>query len=325
MKRKEYFLLRDACRQVSQSSPYLQRIQHESFEQSATSIKEEVEGFLGAILRDREETRKVAAQTMEPLLSVFDIGLLQICDLSHFAWQNLDSRIKLIWPNAALPKRPDPTGVFYLIVSNLAQLLQAVRMLLLSGFEGQSRAMFRTFVELADLTLAVIADEDIYRNYIITYEDKKAEYQHWRHNLSPSVIRRRLAALDNELELNKITSIPGNEVREDTYQWFSLFSHINMVAHLVSAYPQQLGKEGVGPIAMLGEAGEITKVTFSRILLYLWLFFLHFDRLLWERHRWGRFRGKRWRGWYKYRSEVFDVLFRENYDQLQGIPPENGI
>jgi hypothetical protein len=321
---EDYQLLLAACHETARKQPQLQRLQRESAEQSATSISREMESFLGAVLQDREKTHEIATQTMQPLLMLFDLGLLQVCDLSHFAWQNRDSRVRLIWPDAALPSHPNPTRVFYLLVSNLAQLLQAVRVLLLGGFEGQSRAMFRTFVELADLTLAVVADESIYRNYITVPQDGREQYQHWRRYLAPGVIRRRLAKLDDELDLGAITSIPAAEVREDTYEWFSLFSHIHMVAHLVSAYPPQLDEQSHGAIAMLGEAGPMTRSTFSRILLYLWLFFLHFDRLLWEGHRWDRFRGARWRGWYRYRSRVFDMLFRENYDQLQGITRENG-
>jgi hypothetical protein len=321
---EEYQLLLSACEQTSQDRPELQRLQRESAEQSAASIDQELEGFLGAIFQDRDQVRVSATQTMQPLLMAYDFALLQICDLSHFAWQNRDSRARLIWPGASLPRRPTPTRVFYLLVSNLAQLLQAVRMLLVHGFEGQARAMFRTFVELADLTVAVIADEDVYQNYLTTYEDPLKDYQHWRRNLSPAVMRRRLIKLDSELDLASVTPIPAAEVREDTYQWFSLFSHINIVAHLVSVYPQPLGEEGQGAMAMLGEAGEMTRATFARSLLYLWLFFLHFDRLLWDRHRWGRFRGARWRGWYKYRSLVFDTLFRQNYNRLQGIVQEDG-
>jgi hypothetical protein len=323
VRNEDYQLLLAACHETARDQPQLQRLQRESAEQSATSIDREIESFLGAVLQDREPTREVAAQTMQPFLMAFDLGLLQVCDLSHFAWQNLDRRVRLIWPGTALPSRPNPTRVFYLKVSNLAQLLQAVRVLLLGGFEGQSRAMFRTFVELADLTLAVVADEDIYKNYITVPEDEREQLRHWQRSLAPRVIRRRLARLDSELDLEAITSIPAAEVREDTYEWFSHFSHVHMVAHLVSAYPPRLDEQGHGAIAMLGGAGQMTRSTFSRILLCLWLFFLHFDRLLWERHRWDRFRGARWRGWYRYRSRVFDTLFRENYDQLQGITRED--
>jgi hypothetical protein len=194
-------------------------------------------------------------------------------------------------------------------------------MLLLSGFEGQSRSMVRSFVELADIILAVIADEEIYRHYITVFEDPRERYDHWRRHLRPVVIRSRLARLDQELALEEITSIPASEVREETYRWFSLFSHVNMVAHLVSAYPQRLGGGEMGSLAMLGETGEMTRATFSRVLLYLWLFFIHLDRLLWDRHRWGRFSGENSREWYRYRSRVFRSLFRENYELLQGIDP----
>jgi hypothetical protein len=324
VRENEYQLLLRACYHISESYPHLQRAQHESVGQSAASIKEEIESFLGEIFRDREQTRGASIQKMEPLLAVFDLGLLQICDLSHFAWRNLNRRTKLIWPDATLPKRPNPTGIFYLLASNLAQLLQAVRLLLLCGFEGQSRAMVRTFVEFSDLSLAVVADESVYRKYITTYEDQKKEYQHWRQYLAPGVIRRRLSDPDEELALKAITGIPAKEVREDTYKWLSLFSHVNLVAHLVSAYPQSLDGQGMAPLAMLGEAGEMTRATFSRILLYLWLFFLHFDKLLWEKHRWARFRGSHSRNWYQYRSKVFDALFRENHNKLQGIPLGGG-
>ena len=50
--------------------------------------------------------------------------------------------------------------------------------------------MFRTFVELADLTLAVVADEDVYRNYIMVLQDRRAQ-SHWRRYLAPGVIHQR--------------------------------------------------------------------------------------------------------------------------------------
>jgi len=321
---EEYRLLLKACRDVSKREPRLQLSQQESPEESAVSISDELTGFLGAVHKDRERVRDSAFGTMQPLLAVYDIALLQVCDLSHLAWQELHGRTRLLWPSVSLPKRPSTTSVFYLLTSNLAQLLQAVRLLLLHGFEGQGRSMFRTFVELADLTLAVVAYEDVYRHYITNHDDSRAQYEHWRRHLSPAVIRRHLGRLDRELDLVATTAVPAEDVRDDTYRWFSLFSHVNMVAHLVSAYPEDLAGERAGPIAMLGEAGMMARSTFSRSLLYLWLFFLHLDRLLWERHFWNRFRGPRWRGRYLYRSRVFDTLFQENYNLLQGIKDEEG-
>jgi hypothetical protein len=75
---------------------------------------------------------------------------------------------------------------------------------------------------------------------------------------------------------------------------------------------------------MLGEAGTTTKGTLARALLYLWFFFTHLDKLLWEKHSWNRFRGARWRrGRYRYRSRAFDAFFRQNCATLQGIAEED--
>ncbi len=319
MRDREYQLILDSCRQLADTNSSIELEHPDLAENNATDIKGEIEGFLGAVFRDREQIEQEAVNSMQPLLTVFDIGLLQACDLAHFAWKNHDTNTRLIWDEANLPDRPHPNRVFYLLNSNLAQSLQAIRTLLLLGFEGQSRAMVRAFIELADVALAIVADKEVYKHYITVYEDSKKDLAHWRKHLAPGVIRRRLERLDEELGLKEMTSIPASEVRKDTYEWFSAFSHVNMVAHLVSAYPQQLLTERMGPIAMLGEVGEMTKATFSRILLYLWLFFIHFDRLLWERHRWDRFEGENTREWYRYRSNVFHLLFRENYSILQGI------
>jgi hypothetical protein len=290
---EEYQLLLAACQQMAHNWPRLQLIQKETAEGSAKSIDHEIESFLGGVFQDRQRISSAAVDAMQPLLMVYDFALLQICDLSYFAWANKSSRVKLIWPSADLPARPRTTDVFYLLVSNLAQLLQAVRLLLLNGFEGQGRAMFRSFVELADLTLAVLADEHVYRNYITNYDDPDKDYHHWRRYLAPTVMRRRLKRLDNELDIGSTTAIPASEVREDTYSWFSLFAHVNFVAHFVTAHPMPLGEEdAAAPLAMLGEVGEMTRSTFARALLYIWIFFCHFDRLLWGTAPLGSFSGR---------------------------------
>jgi hypothetical protein len=316
IKSQDYQLLLDACKKTVSDQLSNQQEDLISSEQNASEICDEIDAFLGEIFSFREKNHEVAIESMQPMLLAFDLSLLQVCDLAYFAWKHQGSRVKLIWPNRDLPERPTSTRVLYLLTSNLAQSLQATRVLLLKGFEGQSRAMFRSFVELADLSLAVIADENIYRQYITVFEDEEEQLKHWRKYLSPGIIRQRLAQLDSELEIEKITSIPADEVRRDTYKWFSLFSHNNMVAHLASAYPQRLNEETCGAIAMLGDVGEMTRSTFSRIVLYLWLFFLNFDRLLQEKHQWKNFQGTLWRGRYFYRSQVFDTFFRENYNQL---------
>jgi hypothetical protein len=320
---QEYELLLATCRALADKEPKLQKHLRESPEECAENIRDEISTFLKAVFDDRETIKHRAIDVLQPFLMAYDFALLQICDLSVFAWENHESRVKLIWQNASLPRRPNPTRVFYLLSSNLAQLLQAVRLLVVHGFEGQARAMFRSFIELADLTLAVLADEDVYKRYITHYDDSQQSLRHWRQYLSPHVIQRRLKQLDDELAITSSTVIPAAEVRADTYEWFSIFSHINMVAHMVSAYPTALESNAAlgAPRAMLGEVGATTTSTLARTILYLWFFFVHLNKLLWEKHRWTRFRGARWRGWYRYRSQAFDAFFRQNYATLRGTAP----
>jgi hypothetical protein len=321
---QEYELLLAACRRLVEKEPKLQKSVRESIERSAEGIREEIGDFIDFLFKEHEKIKSRALEDLQPLIMAYDFALLQVCDLSMFSWRNHESRVKIIWPKAPLPRRPNPTLGFYLLSSNLAQLLQAVRVLIVQGCEGQARGMFRSFIELANLTLAILADQDVYKSYITTYEDPKKRFRHWQTHLSPGVIRRRLKKLDEELDIASVTSIPAAEVREDTYEWFSLFSHVNMVAHMVSVYPTELGSETpLGPPrAMLGEAGTTAKETLARALLYLWFFFTHLDKLLWEKHGWNRFRGARWRGRYRYRSRAFDTFFRQNYATLQGIAEE---
>ena len=53
--------------------------------------------------------------------------------------------------------------------------------------------MVRTFIEAADLTLAVVAYEDVYKHYVTSHNDETEALQHWYKHLKPGLIRKRLA------------------------------------------------------------------------------------------------------------------------------------
>src|SRR5258708_7321193 len=98
VKNDNFQLLLAACRHTARAHPQLQHRQGETPDQSAGSIDQEMQEFLGAVFKDRADVAGPAVHTMQPLLMVFDLALLQICDLSHFAWANRDGRARLIWP-----------------------------------------------------------------------------------------------------------------------------------------------------------------------------------------------------------------------------------
>jgi len=308
LRSEEYKLLQAACQSMARHHPELQRNQEESPDESAKSIEKEICGFLGAIWKDRESVYDSAEESLQPLMLLYDVALLQVCDMSHFGFKNVDYRGRTIWPNLALPSRPSPNGVFYVLTSNLAQSMQAFRLLILHGFESQARATFRGTVEIADLMIMVLASEATYREYIKSFEDTKTSYQHWKNNLSPAVIRASLSNLEVNSPINVPIDTTPNDIRKDTYSWLSKFIHVDFAAHVVAANPPML--DGTcGRLAMLGSVGEMTKATLAHALLYLWISLLRLENLVWEKHRWRHFRGDRSRKWFHYRCRALDELF----------------
>lgn len=308
MRAKEYIRLRAACSAMAASDPDLQRRQGEGPEDSARSIESEIGGFLRAVLKDRENVYRTAERTLQPLMLLYDVALLQVCDMSNFGFKHGGRRTRIVWPGVHLPKRPRPNDVFYVLASNLAHAMQAFRLLILHGFESQARAAFRGVVEVADLMIMALADETTYRAYVTSFEDEKAIYQHWRKHLSPTAIRASLSKLETDDPVTIPIDMTAEKIRKDNYAWLSRFVHIDYAAHVVAAHPSY--PDGSSQrLAMLGNVGELSKATLAHGLVYLWITLLRLEKLLFEKHGWGKLRGDRCRSWFRYRGRVLDKLY----------------
>lgn len=265
-----------ACLATATSDPDLQRRQGEGPEDSARSIESEMGTFLRAVLNDREDVHQTAERTLQPLLLIYDLALLHVCDMSHFGFEHAEGRARIIWPGARLPKRPRPNDVFYILASNLAYAMQAFRLLILHGFESQARAAFRSVVEVTDLMIMVLADEATYRAYVTWFEDGKSSYQHWKKHLSPAVIRASLSELEASDPITIPINMTAEEIRNDNYAWLSRFVHVDYAAHIVAAHPSY--PDGSWQrLAMLGNVGEMSKATLAHGLLYLWISLLRLE------------------------------------------------
>jgi hypothetical protein len=305
---EEHRMLQDACRAAAEADPQLQRDLGETSNLSANSIETELSGFLGAVRKDRQRISKSAEAKLQPRMFLYDLALLQICDMSYVGLRNSDHRSKIIWPDLSLPKRPPPNAVFYVLASNLAQSMQAFQLLILHGFESQARAAFRGVVEIADLMIAVLARESTYLEYTKSFEDPKVSYKHWRTHLSPSVVREFVLALEVDDPITIPIDMTPLEIRRDNYSWLSKFVHVDYAAHVVAAHPPDEG-DTFGKLAMLGNVGDMSKATLAHALVYLWITLLRIEHLLFEKHSWGRFRGERSRKWFHYRFRVVDNAF----------------
>lgn len=308
MRQKERDQLEETCQIIAGSYPYFRDRLQETAAESAKSIEEELSGFLGAVWSDRQKIFESTESKLQPLLLLFDLALLQVCDMSIFGLNNQDHRTRIIWKDLSLSERPNPNAVFYILTSNFAQSMQAFRLLMLHGFESQARSTFRGVVEIVDLMIVILASETTYLEYIKSFEDAGANYQHWRKHLSPAVVRTLLSKIEAAAPIDVPMNMTPDEIRRDTYAWLSNFVHINFVAHIVSAHPQDW--EGNSqPLAMLGNVGEMSEATLAHALMYLWISLVRLDELLWDKHGWRHFRQGRSRDRFRHRSLVLNALF----------------
>ena len=97
MKSKPKKLLQAACRSTASSYPALQRRQGETPDESARSIEGEIAGFLGAVLKDRQRVNRSAESALQPLMLLYDVALLQVCDMSHFGFKQVSLGITPAW------------------------------------------------------------------------------------------------------------------------------------------------------------------------------------------------------------------------------------
>lgn len=238
---------------------------------------------------------------------LYDIHVLQACDISYFAWKNAESRSRSIWPGVKMPSRPSPNYVFKVITSNVAHAMQAFRLLSMHGYDHQARNVLRNLLELFDVMIAILANEDFYMEYIKNFEDDDDTQKHWQSKLKPSIVRKMLEQLDVSDPINIPIDWTTVEIRRDMYGWLSKFTHNNFVSHLVATYPTDSDgwSQNVG---MLGVVGGMSRATFAQALVYLWISSIRVHRLLWKKHKWGQFRGPRSRLWTGYRFSIINEI-----------------
>ena len=299
MDRESYKLLLRACREVEGSGFVPKSVGKRSASENAEEIREEVRNYLFTIKHHRGIGRTPTERLLSPLLGVYDVALVQACDLSRFTSFRMSASRRLIWPKANLPRTPSPNFVLYSLSSNLAHSLQAIRFLLLYGFCHQARSALRGVAELTDLMLVLLHQEDVYKDYATAHGDIEDQYRHWRAKLGPGEMRKRLERVDEKVGTSRFVGLVPRDFRRNTFQFLSTFSHIDYVSHAISSHTWEFppsedadpGEGTVTSVAFVGRAGEMERDTLRTALTYLTLFFVYLDEMLWTEHQWSRLRG----------------------------------
>jgi hypothetical protein len=234
----------------------------------------------------------IAAESTEICVERFSSDLFALdaalhCNISIFL-RALDrwgrQRREVVWHD--LPNKPvSPSFAVVGLLAGSINSVLAVRRLATSGFDRQARAVFRELTEVADLLLAIVADEAYLDHYLASPEDFKGAYEHWAKLLRPAKIRRRVDELAKGIGFGEDEGTAGLlAFRWELYNWLSKSAHVDYGSLVVESVASDL--DGRYNINLGGRVGGHTGSTIRHLVDYLHVFLMLLALFLAARHRW---------------------------------------
>ena len=293
--------IRSICNSLNKADPLWRQISSQAYQEPVLILTREVED-LRALIADSVPASKTIVKMLEPMFSACEIALVQLTDLVFVCTKQADENKQLLWPGRDTRNNAfGGTFTLQVLLTNLANTLLAIRQLVLLGLDGQARVLLRWFVELADMTIAALFDYDCFSHYAHSGEGFKEDYEKWRAHLAPAKIRRILERFDDfavppDKNLNYTQSFgrqdfieESQNIRRNTYEWLSLYSHANSLAQTISAV-KNISDDGLLIPKLGGRAGGYadfrSKSTFFNAALYSWMTCSQIFWLLILKHDW---------------------------------------
>lgn len=314
--------IRSICRAVHKSSSIWPMLAECESQEAARIISNEIADYRG-LVASQVPMRQASVQKLEPMFSACELMSVQLTDLILICVQHENNNDQLLWPGE---QGSNGTFALKVLASNLANTLLSIRYLSLLGLDAQAKVLLRWFVELADVTVAISYDHTNFEQYMYCSGEFEQDYKHWRQHLKPAKIRRMLEHLDSEVFGSVCNeSVTSEEfinelqnIRSDTYQWLSLYSHANSLAQIISGlYSGGVTEDGILAPNFGGEASEISMPTMYRAALYAWISWTQIFWLLRKKHNLIRLIWEEPRlGWFYYRSEVISKYMKSSHDRM---------
>ena len=133
------------------------------------------------------------------MLYLLDFVIIQHYELAILCTQRHESQKPILWEEYEKQgRRPIPSLVLRALAINLGNSLLGIRDLINAGLDNQARILFRSYVEMADLTLALTASQNIFDAFTVSHPKFEDTYKHWRANLAPRKIREVLNTVHKE-------------------------------------------------------------------------------------------------------------------------------
>src|SRR5581483_9887701 len=185
LKREFHKELKRSCLEVGQEDPGLPIILERDAGTLFCDLKANLRDIFSHI-RDRRRMESSARKKLQPMLFLLEFAIIQYYQLVILSSERNESRTPLLWAEYENQDRPPkPSIVVQCLAANLGNTLLAILDLASDGLDNQARVLFRSFVEIGDMTLALTADQSIFDTFIVTHEGFEDTYRHWRSHLSP--------------------------------------------------------------------------------------------------------------------------------------------
>lgn len=250
----------------------------------------------------------------EIYIDYIDLAISHYIDTSLLASERRIQNQRLIWPEENLDG-PHPNVVLEVLFINLSNTLISIKKLILLSLDSQARILFRWFVELVDLTIAVISDPAIYKRYIQKIKDDDVS-KHWNKYLKPQIIRNCNERIDLSLGLDKDIVDQLLDFRKATYSWLSGFGHANWAAQAVSAFETHLEEPDIYKPSYGGALSKKSESTLMKVAEYIFVFSNYSFFLLVHKHGWKKLSDDKQRLWWCYRSEILKNYLLNYYSDM---------
>ncbi|NTV25429.1 MAG: hypothetical protein HGB01_04380 [Chlorobiaceae bacterium] len=124
---------------------------------------------------------------------------------------------------------------FGLFLSNLVNSLLGIHLLIENGLHLQAKQLFRSYIEYADIGIAVLADQDFYVNYRTMGDSKEQQDKVWWNYTRPRALNKILEKIFKDEELKDFWGL-YRSIREPMYSHYSDYVHAHHMANLDSAF-----------------------------------------------------------------------------------------
>lgn len=151
-------------------------------------------------------------------------------------------------------------------LTNLTNSLLSVRLVLKNGFNNQANQLIRSYIEYADIGIAIMSNEEFFKNYRDMLDNPEKENDVWWNYL-------RQTSITKILKKSLITMYKDEEhwdtifkVRNDIYKVSSDYIHGNLGANLFGAYSTPYEDEN--GFSLGGNPSKEMEESFLNIIIY---------------------------------------------------------